>query len=301
MKKSYYEMIIKNNVKNEPELTASFILLKAHSTLNEIGFYIWTRDIKHQNTHAHDYYQLWYILRGNCKHRIDNKKYILNTGDIIVIPPFSYHSMSDGSDDLIVIGMDFTSKFFSSGNTDTKIMASCINPIFMNSAKSDSAVFNANSTEDLILEIYNEYINKKEFYEIVIKSNLTKILITLDRIHKSKKSGIPSKHDQAISETIRYIHNHFHEKIKIETLSRMSNMSITLFSAKFKELCDKTVVEYINSLRIDKSKQLLSETDMSITDISLELGYNDASYFNRVFKREEGKTPRQYRKLKRNI
>ena len=111
---------------NEP-----FCFMKAKLKLNKNGFLIWNINSRHQNIHAHDYYQIWYILRGHCTHRIDNRKFTLEKGDIIIIPPFSYHSMSEGSDDLIVIGVDFTEDFFSSDNSDKNLILRCITPIFL--------------------------------------------------------------------------------------------------------------------------------------------------------------------------
>ena len=77
-------------------------------------------------------------------------------------------------------------------------------------------------------------------------------------------------------------------------------MSETLLSNCFKITTGKTIVEYINSLKADKAKQLLAETDMRITDIACELGFNDGAYFNKVFRKFVNMTPLTYRKKKRN-
>ena len=101
-----------------------------------------------------------------------------------------------------------------------------------------------------------------------------------------------------VNEIQKYIHSRFNEKIAIEDLCKEVNMSETLLTTCFKSTTGKTIIEYINCLRIDKAKQLLAETDMRITDISYELGFNDGAYFNRVFKKTVGTSPNEYRKQK---
>ena len=64
----------------------------------------------------------------------------------------------------------------------------------------------------------------------------------------------------------------------------------------FKNQTGQSVTEYINRLKVEKSKKLLKDTDMSVTDIAMKTGFEDSCYFTRVFKKYEKKTPLQYRK-----
>lgn len=97
MKKQVYDLLFGSESEPKKKMNEPFCFMKAEVALNKKNFSIWKLNYNHQNTHAHDYYQIWYILRGSCRHRIDNHKFSLSSGDIIFIPPFSYHSMSDGS------------------------------------------------------------------------------------------------------------------------------------------------------------------------------------------------------------
>ena len=67
----------------------------------------------------------------------------------------------------------------------------------------------------------------------------------------------------------------------------------------FKQYMGKTLVSYINELRIEKSKYLLIHSDLSITEISMESGYNNSSYYIRKFQELQGITPQKFRKFNR--
>lgn len=298
MRKQIYDLIYSNESEPIKKLNEPFCFMRAEVALKKKNFSIWKLNYKQQNIHAHDYYQIWYIFRGSCRHRIDNKEFILNSSDIIFIPPFSYHSMSDGSDDLIVIGVDFSEQFFSTTEVDKDLMLYCVKPLYLNQGNKHSVFWADNDIENLILEMFNEFALKHDFYNIIIKINLTKLIIMAERMN-NQNDITHSKTEHAISETLKYIHTNFNEKISIQNLCKIANMSETLLSTCFKNITGKTIIEYINTLKINKAKQLLAETDMRITDISYELGFNDGAYFNRVFKKIANLTPNAYRKQKR--
>ena len=283
------EEIIQNT--NEP-----FCLMRSNEILGESHFTIWRLAYNHQNIHTHDYYQIWYILKGHCEHKIDNHNFTLIEGDLIVIPPFSYHSMHNGSDDLMVVGIDFSETFLSAIDNDNSILMSCINPLFLRE-KERVSIFNSDKyLKDLITEMFKEYYDRTTFYEVIIKSNLLKLIVMLERMSLRDEDTQTDGHKLAVAEVLKYIHNNISTKIKIEDICETTNLSPTSLGVYFKKITGKTVIEYINTIKIDKAKQLLKETDMNITSISYELGFNDSAYFNRVFKKITSLSPKDYRK-----
>lgn len=148
--------------------------------------------------------------------------------------------------------------------------------------------------------MYNEYSLKNDFYNIIIKGNLSKLIVMIERMTNAGANIQNENSEHIVSEVLKYIHRNLNEKIKIEDLCKLVNISSTSLYAIFKTSTGKTVIEYINKLKTDKAKQLLIETDMSITDISYELGFNDSAYFYRVFKKNTLNSPKDFRK-QRNI
>jgi len=92
-----------------------------------------------------------------------------------------------------------------------------------------------------------------------------------------------------------YIHSNYASEINIETLAKMSHYNYSHFCHTFKEVFGMSAVQYILSIRINKASALLSTTDMNVTEIAFASGFSDAKYFARIFKRETGLSPSQYR------
>ncbi len=103
------------------------------------------------------------------------------------------------------------------------------------------------------------------------------------------------KHSDAVFKTIEYIRKHCSEKISLDDIAKNVFLSKSYISAIFKEETGKSIVEQINESRVEKSKKLLSDKSISLSDIAGLCGFEDQSYFTRVFRRITGVTPKKYR------
>lgn len=96
-----------------------------------------------------------------------------------------------------------------------------------------------------------------------------------------------------------YIHSHYCSDISLSHLAAMGNMSISKLKYCFKTMYSCTVTEYITNLRLEQAKKLLESGVMSIADIAGAVGYKKVGSLSRMFKRETGILPREYRKISR--
>ena len=101
--------------------------------------------------------------------------------------------------------------------------------------------------------------------------------------------------DRRIQNTIAYIDNNFTRDLSLSTLSDVACLSSFHLSRLFSSIVGKSITEYIQHKRIEYAKELIGSTDLSITCISLESGFNTISNFNRVFKQTVGCSPLSYR------
>lgn len=92
-----------------------------------------------------------------------------------------------------------------------------------------------------------------------------------------------------------YIRENFTKPISLAKISKVARMSPFSFSRYFKKNCGAGFVEYLNSVRMNKACHLLRETDYQISDISTGCGFNTISNFNKLFRKIEGMSPRDYR------
>ena len=109
------------------------------------------------------------------------------------------------------------------------------------------------------------------------------------------------KHSGALEKAIDYMKRRYALKLTLEEVAEYAGYSPTYFSRIFREDTGMTFKEYLNELRIEKSKTLLLTSGMTVTEISSMLGFNDQSYFCKIFKSSTGVTPDKFRKRSRRI
>ena len=100
-----------------------------------------------------------------------------------------------------------------------------------------------------------------------------------------------------ILKAMKYIKENYQNEITLEDISREVNISSHYFSKLFKDEVGENFIDYITSLRIQKSKELLTENQLRIKEICFEIGYGDPNYFSRIFKKVVGITPTEYKEV----
>lgn len=96
---------------------------------------------------------------------------------------------------------------------------------------------------------------------------------------------------------IQYIdENYYDSNLNVSVLADYFKLTRSYFSKRFKEETGESVLDYINRLRINKSKEYLNQ-DYSISEVALKIGFNDPGTFIRIFKKYEGITPGKYKEL----
>lgn len=114
----------------------------------------------------------------------------------------------------------------------------------------------------------------------------------------SKMMQPPSARDFKYDEVTEYINNHYMEELTLAEIASIYGLSPNYFSTLFKKKAGCNFISYLTRLRMEKSKKLLIETDLTIREIGEKVGYYSTSFFIRVFKKAEKVTPSEYRKLR---
>lgn len=99
-----------------------------------------------------------------------------------------------------------------------------------------------------------------------------------------------------IKKTIEYIHKNYEQPITIDSMSKMLNVHKCYFCNSFKQETGMTFTNFLCKFRIEKSKELLKNTNLTILDIAISVGFNNQSYYTMMFKKILNITPLEYRK-----
>lgn len=132
-----------------------------------------------------------------------------------------------------------------------------------------------------------------------ITHDILRVLISMILYQLPKERQLPPREkDRLLIACKDYIDSHFMEELTVEKLAERSHMSISGFAHQFKKIFGFPPIQYIIRRRIGEAQRLLFTTDLSITEVSVRVGYDNISYFNNQFKRFAGMSPQNYRKSK---
>lgn len=149
--------------------------------------------------------------------------------------------------------------------------------------------------------IFQNFTTQRFGWELSIKANLLKVISILlleQQFVRNQQFGQQIKHEKAqmLKTIIDFLQQHMHEKIMIPELATLINVSPEYFCRFFKQHTGVTAIEYLHQLRIEQAVNLLLNTDLSVLDVSLQVGFDDQSYFSKKFKTLKGLTPAKFRK-----
>ncbi|MDN8587991.1 AraC family transcriptional regulator [Paenibacillus sp. 11B] len=142
--------------------------------------------------------------------------------------------------------------------------------------------------------MYEEWNRRQIFERFHVKIFFYQFVYTL--VQQLKLQGVTSKEKDMVEEIIQYIHEHFNESISLESLAEQWNYSIQYLSKQFKLRTGRSPIEYVIQARMAKAKELMIRTDATAQEIASSVGYSDVFYFTRLFKKQVGMTPGQYKK-----
>ncbi|WP_122642204.1 AraC family transcriptional regulator [Luxibacter massiliensis] len=148
----------------------------------------------------------------------------------------------------------------------------------------------------IFLQMIRELKLCKEDYEELLVNYLKQLLIMLHRLMGRKPKGRNRLLMEEMDSAVSYFHENYNKPISIEEYAAGRHMSISWFIRNFKEYTEATPAQYIQSLRISNAQTLLETTNYNVSEIAQILGYDDPFYFSRVFKKQSGLSPTEFRR-----
>lgn len=252
--------------------------------------------------HWHEDIEISYVLSGKIDQiYTDGKEYGSSEGDIVVINSNSIHSFSVTTGKnrkavTIFIRYEFLKAIYE--NSD-QIMFTC------NSTheKDSSKIKKFKKLRTLLNEILVHYFNKE--HDPLAHINLTglayQLIYQLLNDFKEEKNNSPTiktnKYLERLTSITNYIKKHYNQNLAIDHLAAQFNLSSEYFSRFFFKHIGMTVLNYIHTIRLEKSYPDLMNTDLPVIHIALKHGFPSEKSYTRVFKSVYYMTPSQYRKM----
>ena len=148
----------------------------------------------------------------------------------------------------------------------------------------------------LFKEMIHELQTCRTGFEELTEMYLRQVFLLIQRSWEERKPTVSSYLQEEIDYARRYFNEHYNEDISIEEYAQSRGMSVSWFLRNFKQMTMKSPMQYILAIRINNAVSLLETTDYNVTEISTLVGYDNPLYFSRIFKKQKGVSPSDYRK-----
>lgn len=241
--------------------------------------------------HWHERIELHRIKKGSLELFCDDKQFVAKKDDVIIISPTLLHSGKAGKDGVVydVIMFDLTELIGNNKAVVDFLKPLCEGKIFFDIITNNSLIL---EQIDKIIEISN---NRKNYHYMEVIGNLTNLIGLLYKFCKPQKNP-KSQTEDSFESIFNYIDNHFSEDISTATLSRIFGYEESYFCRKFKQRTSVSVMKYVQIIRLENAKKLITKTTRSIKQIASDCGYTSNAYFSSRFKETYGITPMNMRK-----
>ncbi len=251
--------------------------------------------------HWHDELELIYIKKGTGTITVDFTPHKVSAGTIALILPGQLHSIEQYEQESMEYeNIIFHPSMLISKKTDTS-NTDLLTPLFSGTL-SVPLLYTPESSHYAEISACvdaNDEISRTNpaGYQLFIKSQLFMLFFILT--NKCAISERPKKDYKSLEKMkliLKYVENHYMDKITIEEIANEVGLSQSHFMKYFKNTMGTSFIDYLNEYRLTMASRLLLSSDSSILAIASEVGYENLSYFNRTFKKHFGMTPREYRK-----
>lgn len=285
----------------ENGLFGDSLIVAYHHTYNTYG---------NLDTHSHDFYELNIVIKGEGIHYMGKNRYKTIANSVFMIPPKVKHGYRFEDKNYSVFHLLLHSAFMSKYkhvlqnlkgynilvHIEPKLRLENKEPAYLTLRGAQKK-----TTEEYIKNLIalNDIrnVNSEAMKEATALSMLAFLCGAI-----SEGDCLTEEPDFLTHQVLKvmdYMQSNYFEKIVVDDLIKKSRLSKSTFMRIFRYASNMTPLEYLNKFRIEKAKQLLVETEASITFIALECGFYDSSHFARLFKRYENVLPSEYRQAKK--
>ena len=248
--------------------------------------------------HWHDEFEIIYVRSGFLTVSISGESYIGKTGEAFVVSPGNLHLMGSQSGTVDYYTFLFPLKYISFC-TDDMIDEKLLEPL--NSGHLMICPRVNDTAKELCEQLIKIYEAKNDESESKITTQVRTKIILLQFILEMWKKGFVIENDTSGRNTVEkemvsYIQQNFTGKISLREFGEQFHLSEKYISRYFKEHFHITLSQYVTYLRLEHAKQLLQDTDIPVTDVAMQSGYQNVSYFIRSFQKAYAVSPLKYRK-----
>lgn len=256
--------------------------------------------------HYHNYVEILFCESGLYEARLGNDLCTFGGGDLVLIHSQEIHSIEAkrGGDNSYIVVKFIPELLFSPEQSalELKYLLAFTLGVTTNQRIFRGCELEGSDVPALILELLRENEARGYGYEIAVRIGLCRLFLWILRQWNRQGVAVAAVTDvdaddlRVIQKVFDYVEYNYSGKIRMEDVARSVGKSYSAFSKFFTRHIHKHFADYLNEVRVTKSKILLATTAMNITQIAMEVGFSTTSYFIQCFKSRMAVTPQQFRR-----
>ncbi|MEF3303855.1 AraC family transcriptional regulator [Paenibacillus sp. GYB003] len=278
---------------------------------DEFPFWI-TRQIQGElDEHGHEFVELVYVVHGAGVHIFEGTEYEVGSGDVYIINPGEMHAYSvrDG-ERMEIVNCLFMPSFIPDALLKELQISASMDYFYVHPFMQPDVRFNRHLTlhgQDavhvlgLLDSMIREIGSRAPGHMTIIRLQLIELLVLLSRYYALMQGGGTASSPRRMEREITarriygYLERNYDKKITLESLAGLFNVGIRQLNRLVKQEFGRSMIDVLHDIRIARAKRLLSESDEKVITVAALVGYDDPSFFNRLFVRQVGCSPSRYR------
>ncbi len=258
----------------------------------------------HFPKHKHNYIEVIYMCKGETIHYIDGEKVVLKTGELLFLNQHATQEILPAGEKDIGINFIILPEFFDTAFEmmgeeenllrDFLVGCLCFDPRYASYLHFQVAdvLPVQNLVENMVWTLLSDQPNKRSINQVTMGLLFLQLMHYTDKISHT----LESFEQKLIFQVLTYIDENYKDG-ELTELSALLNYNIYWLSRAIKRLTGRTYKELLQVKRLNQASVLLLNTRLSVTDISIAVGYDNTSYFHRIFRNYYGMSPKEYRAI----
>lgn len=256
----------------------------------------------HFPKHTHNYVEVIYMCSGSTTHIINEDKVVLHQGELLFLSRNATQEIWRAEEEDVAVNFIIMPEFFDQalqmiGAEENPLRDFIVESLTGKNGNIGYLHFKVadilpiqNLVENLIWTIKNDISNKRSINQMTMGILFLQLLNHTDKVEVGKDN----EDKELLLIVLRYVEENY-KSGELTELAKTLNYDLYWLSKKVKQLTEKTYTDLVQNKRLNQAAYYLVNTNMGIADIGENIGYDNLSYFHRIFKKKYGMTPKQYR------